>query len=112
MGTVTVPGNADLQRVIRKAAADPNKASYDVAAGQLECPDVTTVILTAARDAVVNKTDAINGSDRADKIKRISEIAIQAHHSAILTADAVYQAKLIEIQNARTLAQLDAITYP
>lgn len=112
VATVKVARNANLQAIIKAAGGDPDTAKYDEVAGELEVEGVTTDALKTARDSVVNGTLAPDAEARQAKRRAIRSAAREAAIQALLDADTVFQQKLVDINAATTLAELNAITYP
>ncbi len=68
--------------------------------------------LDAARAAVANRSGNARPKDKQQHRREMRRKALRAHEQAILDADAVFQQKLTDINNATTIADLDAIDYP
>jgi hypothetical protein len=111
MASVTInPPRAG--QVVDRAGADPDIANYDSATNTLTCDDVDQPTLDAARAAVASRTATARPKDKQQRRAEIRRRALRAHEQAILDADAVFQAKLTEINAAATVADLEAIDYP
>ena len=111
MATVTVDPRLAGQ-VVEAAGASRNLADYNSETQTLTCRDVTQAALDSALSSVTGGTVSVGTTEKRAKAGQIKQAALDAHFATILAADTVYQSKLVEITNATTKAELDAITYP
>ena len=109
MGTLVTPADSPMRQYLDVAGADASLATYDRATTTLNAPDVTDVQLADAKTAVDARSSPATVADKRSKEEQIREAARDRHEDAFLLADATYQAQLVAITAAATLADLDAI---
>lgn len=109
MGTVVVPPDFPMDDLVRRVGGDRETTNYDTATQTLDVRGVDNATLTAARDGINARTALAESDDKRRVADAKRTAALQRHHDAILAADAVYQAELVAIAAAVTLADLDAI---
>lgn len=106
MGTIVTPPET-CREIIDRAGGDPSLASYE--AGTLTAPDVTDAALATAQAEIAGRTAAATTNDKRAKADVAAQAARERADAALLAADATYQAALVDIAAAATLADLDAV---
>lgn len=108
MGTiVTTPQSC--REIIDRAGGDPSLATYDSETSTLTAPDVSDADLATAQAAIAGRTAPATTNDKRAKAAQGAEAARDRADAALLAGDATYQAALVDIAAAATLADLDAV---
>lgn len=108
MGTIVTPPTS-CREIINRAGGDPSLATYDSTTSTLTAPDLTDVQLSDAQAAIAGRTAPATITDKRAKAAQGADAARQRADDAMLAADATYQAALVDIAAATTLADLDAV---
>lgn len=108
MGTIVTPPES-AREIIDRAGGDPSLASYDSLTQTLTAPDVTDAALATAQAEIAGRTAAATTNDKRAKADVAAQAARKRADDALLAADATYQAALVGIAAATTLADLDAV---
>lgn len=106
MGTIVTPPET-CRDIIERAGGDASLATYSD--GTLTAPDVSDADLATAQAAIAGRTAVATTNDKRAKAALKASEALQRHNDAVLAADATYQAELVAIAAATTLADLDAV---
>lgn len=108
MGTIVTPPNT-CREIIERAGGDSSLADYDSTTQTLTAPGVSNAALATAQAEIAGRTAAATTNDKRKKAAEKAEEALQRHNDAVLAGDATYQAELVAIAAAATLADLDAV---
>ncbi len=108
MGTIVTPPET-CREIIDRAGGDPSLATYDSPTQTLTAPDVSDADLATAQAAIAGRTAPATIDDKRRKADQGAQAARQRADDALLAADATYQAALVDIAAAATLADLDAV---
>jgi hypothetical protein len=108
MGTIVTPPES-AREVVDRAGGDPLLATYDSETQTLTAPDVTDAALATAQAEIVGRTAPATTNDKRAKADVAAQSARERADAALLAADATYQAALVDIAAAATLADLDAV---
>lgn len=109
MGTIVTPPDSDTREIVRRAGGDVTLATYDHETQTLTAPDVTDADLATSKAALDGRTALAEPADKRKKQAEKQAQAIARHQRAFLNADATFQAEVVAIAAATTLADLDAI---
>ena len=108
MGTIVTPANT-CREIIDRAGGDPSLATYNSLTSTLTAPDVSSGNLATAAAAITGRTAPATTTDKRARADLAAIEARQRADAVLLAADVTYQAALVDIAAATTLADLDAV---